>query len=309
MLNQDLISVIIPVYQAKDTIERCLRSVCSNTYKKLEIIIVLRECGDGTLQKIVNFGDDRIKIINQEQNTGPGGARNIGLSAASGDWICFAEADDFVSENFYSVLLEYIKKYNGDIACGEIVSNGKDWIVHNKSEVLESFHDKFTLLTNGACFDKIFKKSFIDDTKISFMESVRWEDNPFIFKAFYYANRIITVPGIKYYYQPSMKTFEQEQVLMRDVMPVTENILSFFQAQSLNQKHQLLIKKKIFQSFAKAYIDDTERYIQLKQLMGDSFFLKTLHYKGVFRNFKQALKAKKRALLVKLHLRKEKGKN
>ena len=309
MQKKDLISVIIPVYQAEATIENCLRSVCSNTYKNLEIIVVFRECGDGTLKKIENFGDDRIKIIKQEQNTGPGGARNIGLAHASGDWICFAEADDFVSDNFYSVLLEYIKKYNGDIACGEIVSKGKEWTIHNKSEVLESFHNKFTLLTNGACFDKIFKKSFIDDAKVSFMESVRWEDNPFIFRAFYYANRIITVPGIKYYYQPSMKIFEQKQVLMKDVVPVAENILSFFQSQGLNQDDQLLIKKKILQSFAKAYIDDSEVYIQLKQLMGDPFFLKIQHYKGVFRNFKRALKAKKRALLVKLHLRKQKGKN
>lgn len=309
MQNQDLISVIIPVYQAEDTIENCLRSVCSNTYKNLEIIVVLRECGDGTLKKILNFDDNRIKIIKQEQNTGPGGARNIGLSHSTGDWICFAEADDFVSDNFYSVLLECIKKYNGDIACGEIVSNGKEWTVHRKSEVLESFHDKFTLLKNGACFDKIFKKSFIDNTKISFMESVRWEDNPFIFKAFYYANRIITVPGIKYYYQPSVKIFEQKQVLMKDVVPVAENILFFFQSLSINRDNQLLIKKKIIQSFAKSYIDDDEVYIQLKQLMGNPLFLKIQHYKGVFRNFKRALKAKKRALLVKFHLKKQKGKD
>ncbi len=304
-MTNDLISVIIPAYQAEKTIEACLKTVCRNTYKNLEIIVVLRECGDNSLKIINSIADNRIKVVFQEENTGPGGARNIGLKHATGKWVCFAESDDLVSENFYSSLLEYIKKYDADIAWGEIYIKGRNITRHGKLKVLESFKDKFSLITNGASFDKMFRKSFLDNKNILFMESVRYEDSPFLFRAFFYAKRIVTVPGIKYFYQPSEYSEEYKRKLKGDVIPVATDIISFFKSFSLKPKKMILINKKILASFASGFTGDQEIYRQLKQLMGDHFFLRWSHLKRVIKQFRREQRAKLYALLAKFHLIKQ----
>ena len=85
------ISVIIPAYNSQDVILNCLNSVCNQTYKNLEIIVVLKDSGDKTTEIIQKLNDPRIKVIKQNDDSGAGGARNIGLKSAHGDWIGFVE--------------------------------------------------------------------------------------------------------------------------------------------------------------------------------------------------------------------------
>lgn len=304
-MQDDLISVIVPAYQAEKTIEACLKTVCGNTYKNLEIIVVLRESGDNSLKIINSMADKRIKVVIQEDDTGPGGARNIGLKHASGKWVCFAESDDLVTENFYSSLLEQIKKYDADIAWGEIYYKGKNGTRHGKLRTLESFKDKFSLITNGASFDKMFRKSLIDDKNILFMESVRYEDSPFLFRAFFYAKRIVTVPGVKYFYQPLEHSEEYRRELKNYVIPVATDIVSFFKSFALDPKDMILVNKKILASFAACFMGDQEVYLQLKRLMGDHFFLRWSHFNRVVQINRRKFRAKVFASLVKFHLIKQ----
>ncbi|MDC0270544.1 glycosyltransferase, partial [bacterium] len=103
---ENLISVIIPVYNAAPYIERCLRSVVKQTYRNLEIIVVNDGSTDGTDEILDQFAgtDDRIVVIHKK-NTGVSDTRNKGLDFASGDYIGFVDGDDEVYPDMFEFLL------------------------------------------------------------------------------------------------------------------------------------------------------------------------------------------------------------
>ena len=103
-MKEEIISVIIPVYNVEKYIRYCLDSVINQTYKNLEIIIV----DDGTK-------DSRIKVI-QKENGGLSDARNVGLDVATGRYIAFLDSDDVISLDFYEYLYNMIKEKDYDIA-------------------------------------------------------------------------------------------------------------------------------------------------------------------------------------------------
>lgn len=92
----ELISVILPTYNRKNTIKRAIDSVLNQTYKNIELIIVDDASSDGTLEFVSRqYGEDeRITYIINEENLGPSGARNVGVANAKGSWIAFQDSDD-----------------------------------------------------------------------------------------------------------------------------------------------------------------------------------------------------------------------
>lgn len=116
----DLISIIIPVFNVKEYLDRCMRSAVSQTYTNLEIILVDDGSTDGSgpLCDLWSSKDSRIKVIHKE-NEGVAAARNEGLAVAEGDYIGFADPDDWMESTMFEVLLNVIKRFNADIAiCG-----------------------------------------------------------------------------------------------------------------------------------------------------------------------------------------------
>ena len=89
------VSVIIPLYNEEKYITACVESVINQTYKNLEIIIVDDKSTDNSLKIVKNIKDKRIKIISLKKNAGVANARNKGVEAATGDYICFLDSDDF----------------------------------------------------------------------------------------------------------------------------------------------------------------------------------------------------------------------
>lgn len=95
-----LVSIIVPVYNASDYLSRCINSLMKQTYNKIEIIIIDDGSSDSSLNECRSFKrmDDRIMIIHKE-NGGVSSARNIGLDRASGEYILFVDADDYLEPN------------------------------------------------------------------------------------------------------------------------------------------------------------------------------------------------------------------
>ena len=89
------VSVIIPMHNSSKYILECIDSVINQTYKELEIILVDDKSSDKTIRKIKNIKDKRIKIIKFNKNMGAAAARNKGIEAATGDYICFLDSDDY----------------------------------------------------------------------------------------------------------------------------------------------------------------------------------------------------------------------
>ena len=116
-MENPLISVIVPIYNVEEYLNRCVESIVNQTYQKLEIILV----DDGSPDNCPRMCDDwakkdsRIKVIHKE-NGGLSDARNAGMKITTGEYISFIDSDDYIETCMIEILYEAIKKYDCDIA-------------------------------------------------------------------------------------------------------------------------------------------------------------------------------------------------
>ena len=117
---EDLISVIVPVYNVEDYIEKCLDSIINQTYNNLQIIIVDDGSPDDSGKICDDYAkkDSRITVLHKE-NGGVSFARNIGLQNATGNWVTFVDSDDWIKNDYIEQLLKIAKQDNADVVlCG-----------------------------------------------------------------------------------------------------------------------------------------------------------------------------------------------
>ena len=121
--NNSLVSIVVPIYNVEKYLEKCIISLIHQTYKNLEIILVVDGSPDDSIDICKKWAskDDRIKIINKE-NGGLSDARNSGLKAASGELISFVDSDDWVSINMIEKMVNAIKSNDVDMAICQFVS-------------------------------------------------------------------------------------------------------------------------------------------------------------------------------------------
>lgn len=115
--NQNLVSVIVPVYNILDCLERCVDSLLAQTYKKMEILLVDDGStdGTGTLCDQLAEKDSRIRVFHKE-NGGSSSARNVGIQQARGEYLGFVDSDDYVEPDMYERLLEVLRQHQGLMA-------------------------------------------------------------------------------------------------------------------------------------------------------------------------------------------------
>ena len=200
------VSIIIPIYNACDYIRPALDSVLDQTLKELEIICVDDGSTDRSLDIIKEYGkrDGRIRIVT-ETNAGPGLARNNGLRRARGEYVLFLDADDFfeptLAEDMYSeavaknldiTIVEYdiynskkaIFRPNAESDHSRIYDGGK---VTGKNE----YPDCILQSNTGSAWNKLFKRSFLLEKQIAFLEDVKmFEDVYFTVCALAFAERV-----------------------------------------------------------------------------------------------------------------------
>lgn len=119
-MSENLISVVVPVYNIENYISKTIDSILNQTYKNLEIIVVDDGSTDKSGEVIDSIAekDSRVKIIHK-QNGGVTSARIEGVKASTGEWIGFVDGDDYIEPNMYEVLLDNALKYDADIShCG-----------------------------------------------------------------------------------------------------------------------------------------------------------------------------------------------
>ena len=110
------ISVIVPVYNAESYLRRCIDSIINQTYTNLEIILINDESPDnsGAICNEYAKNDNRIIVVHQA-NIGPGGARNTGVKIATGNYIAFVDADDYLDLSAYENLIPFILENDLDV--------------------------------------------------------------------------------------------------------------------------------------------------------------------------------------------------
>lgn len=202
------VSIIVPTYNNGDYLTKCLFSLVKQSLKEIEIIVINDGSTDSTSSILSMFAhyDVRFKIINQE-NQKQGAARNKGIKVARGEYIGFVDSDDWVDLNYYEKLYNTAKKYDSDIALATNIriGNGKTKKRLNiETEVfattLQEKIDISTQAKNPCPTNKIYRTTLLKNNEIYYPEGVYCEDKLFTIQAIYYANGVVTVPNVNYYY-------------------------------------------------------------------------------------------------------------
>ncbi len=200
----DLISVIVPALNAEAYIERCLDSLVRQTYQNLEIICIDDGSTDGTVEKIKQYNDPRIKLIVRGQNYGISLTRNFGIGIASGKYFGFIDSDDFVDPDFYQKLHRSMIENDAEIVstATRVIWPDKTRIWSSKPQVCQKFEDKLIAVRNGSCWNKLYKRDLIRRNNIEFPAGVVFEDNLFIVKCLFFCNKLVIIDDTAYNYIP-----------------------------------------------------------------------------------------------------------
>ena len=187
-MKEDLVSVVVPVYNMGQFgyLERCIDSILSNTYTKLEVICVNDGSTDNSIDILHKYEtiDSRVVIINQK-NGGVSSARNAGIDAASGEFIAFIDSDDWVHRDYFMQLITAAQKYNADMAICEYLE--VDMFIGDKTidgvnsfaiSGADFFGLKLKAWARGFIWGRIYRREMIDSRRFSKEFSVM-EDNLF----------------------------------------------------------------------------------------------------------------------------------
>jgi len=208
-----LLSIIVPVYNmmSGQKLEQCMHSLLSQDMSDYEIIAVDDKSTDASLPYLYQLaeGNQNLHVIASPENRKQGGARNLGISAASGEWIGFVDSDDWVAPDMFPRLLAKASETNADIVgCNYLLTDavGKtqgDVIQVNSADqtgLLNESLRKLLILDPGSMVVKIYRKTLFTENHIVFPENMFYEDNAITVLPFLYAGRFERVEDALYYY-------------------------------------------------------------------------------------------------------------
>ena len=202
-MQEPLMSVVVPMYNARNFIRKSLEHLVRQTYKNLEIIIVddgsTDKCGE-IVQEYAKH-DKRIKLITQK-NAGVSAASNTGIQNATGEYISIHDHDDFVNLDYFEKMANAAKLTNADILCGEVNEPGWSFPQFKSIEIATSLGDRIGIThANGfhCAWRYAYKAEFLRRTKLLF-ETAVWGAQDVIFSksAIVLADTVATVPGAVY---------------------------------------------------------------------------------------------------------------
>ena len=251
-MNEKLMSVIIPVFNAEKYLKDCITSILNQTYKNLEIILINDKSSDRSGQ-IIDFyanKDKRIKVLHKQQNEGVSMARNSGLLMATGEYVTFVDADDYLDDNFSTIVKKLDKNDIIIVPYFEVTSQKTKLIIPNKNMLNKPINDfeNYRIMNglyNSACF-KIFRRNFLVKNNMVFdKELIIAEDLKFSIESIL-STRKIQFLGIPYYHYRRNDCSVMSNVSFRkinDTLNVCQYGISLCQA--IKDKSKLKFLKKI----------------------------------------------------------------
>lgn len=201
------ISIIVPVYNVEQYLERCVESLINQTHKNIEIILVDDGSKDnsGKLCDELAQRDSRIVVYHKE-NGGLSDARNYGIDKATSDYVGFVDSDDFVDEDMYEILLSNLLKYDSEISFCRLNDVYNDEITKDNTEnkpYLMTSEQAIKMVLEAKVFsvtavNKLYKKSLFD--QIRFDKGKIAEDAFIMVDLLSRCEKIAATEAKKYYY-------------------------------------------------------------------------------------------------------------
>ncbi len=252
-MQDKLISVIVPVFNAEKYVNRCIDSILNQTYENLEVILVNDGSSDGSIKICEKWQklDSRVKLISQE-NAGVSAARNKGIETATGDYVSFVDNDDWLRPEMYKNLVKQATKDNADLTFCKFINVDTAYNRENINEINltpENLkHPEFFFLKNrkgnnlsgiiGCCNRILIKKDMLK--KLKFDESLKFGENiVFVLNLVKNAKKISVVDEYLYnhFKDSSIKTYDEDYV--ENLNAYHKAVSKFFKTNNLDLNYLL----------------------------------------------------------------------
>lgn len=308
--GMDLVTVIVPVYNAEKTLNNTLQSLIRQTWDNIEILLIDDESSDSSGRICDNWSeaDDRVRVIHK-MHEGVSAARNLGLKEANGEYIVMVDSDDIVSKNMISKLYRSLELTNADMAiCDFKQGQERDYQFPrtNKSENIESvngvdvlhriYQGPHSALRYVAPWGKLYKRKLFND--LFFPDGKIFEDIYLTHQLIFRCNRIVILGDELYYYYEHQDSIMHQKYNVKklDYLEALKQRIIFFQTHNLkdlekkaydeylhsliweySRAHDLLADKKIMKNIKKRF-----REIYVNGSSSDRYPLETRTFLTVF---------------------------
>lgn len=260
-MNQPLVSIILPVYNAQNHLARCVGSICAQTYRNLEIIILNDGSKDQSLPVCEEFRakDSRILLVDKE-NSGVSDTRNLGLKLASGKYVQFVDSDDYLDPDFTEHLVTAAEENEADLVIApykmvipagaskpeQVLGKIQDELgimsvarppevreygflpagVYDKDTFALRLMDKPASYFYSVLWNKLYRRDILTGNDIQFVSEMRWaEDLVFNLRYIQYAERFVSIAQAGYSYVQNPQSICHTQV---NAATVVQNKLQVF---------------------------------------------------------------------------------
>ena len=210
-----MVSVIIPVYQVSDYVERCIRSVMNQTYTDIECIIVDDATKDDSIAKCKKLidaynGPIRFRLIHHEQNRGLSASRNTGTKVAIGDYLYYLDSDDYISPECIERLTTAVREDSSiEMVQGNclIINEGNESLlgkitqpvrIANNDEARKEFFKNRNIYIS--VWNRLLKKSFVEEYGLYCREGLVFEDLLWVFYLMKHLKKAYLCEDTTYYY-------------------------------------------------------------------------------------------------------------
>lgn len=203
-MNQT-ISVIVPVYNVAQYLSQCVSSILSQDYGDLEVILIDDGSTDASGEICDQYAakDSRVRVIHQK-NGGAAAAKNAGLRLASGDYLAFADSDDYLEPGAYGFLMKTLLETNADAVQGSFreVYRNRAEEQHIQEETLEGYDYLLRFPKDFSCallWNKLYRRAIFDG--VSFEEGHKIDDEYFTYQGFLQPRKVVRADRIVYNYR------------------------------------------------------------------------------------------------------------
>lgn len=260
-MNQPLVSIILPVYNAQSHLARCVGSICTQTYRNIEIIILNDGSKDQSLPVCEEFRqkDSRILLVDKA-NSGVSDTRNLGLKLASGKYVEFVDSDDYLDPDFTERLVAAAEENEADFVIApykmvipagaskpeQVLDKIQDELgvmsvarppevreygflpagVYDKDTFALRLMDKPASYFYSVLWNKLYRRDILTGNDIQFVSEMRWaEDLVFNLRYIQYAERFVAIDKPGYYYVQNPQSICHTQI---NAATIVQNKLQVF---------------------------------------------------------------------------------
>lgn len=262
------VSVIVPVYNVENYIEKCLTSLVNQTLKDIEIIVVNDGSKDNS-KKIINDFLDKYKniVYVEKKNGGLSDARNYGMKYAKGDYVAFLDSDDYVDETIYEKMYNKAVEENADFVECDFY-----WVYPNKkkADVGVIYNDKREMLVYArvVAWNKLIKRTII---KEQFPVGLNYEDVEFFYKLIPYINKFAFVKEpLIFYIQRENSIVNKQNYKTGHIFNVLNNVIDYYKKNNLYDEY----KEELEYTYTRILLcSSLKRMVQIKDKVAKSRLL------------------------------------